>query len=672
MTSTYTPVPVDFGSQTNAELEQYVWDNINSIQDSCRQLHEDKVRKWRRLARGERSGQKKNFPWPNASDLVIQVIGTCRDILKAAIMASIWEVLPIFQTSVIGEWESGERAEEQREAIQNAMDLWAAEREELDLYRVESLWFGEAIDFGSSFTKSAFEHLEEVQKISLDGTSSSEDSDEKILVRRHGPYPVKIPFEDMGYDPKANTLEDCTFKYHRLKLTRYDLMKRRYMGIYDAKAVDKILGQFDTPTTEGPQQERQAQEGIAESSAPFNAEYYIYECWFPYFHNNKEYQIVYTYHFKTKTTLKRVYNFYPDNDNPFRMARLGYDDDGLLGYGYAEMLEHYQEEISTKHNQRNDAGTLANTSIARVSRASKLDSIFSLYPGAIVPGEQNEIEIMQLGRAAESSVPEENLSLQLAERRAGVDMSITASGSGVVNPRKGVYSAMGTFAVQQQSNRRSNLRTTDMKYSHIALGRLILKLYAHFGIHNKGRVFGKNERYLIAALSNVKLGKLDFPVRASTASINRELEKQNDMLLVNVLRQHHMGVAQLLQAVTSGQVPPEMQSYLIRTMEAADALMHTVLRNFGHDDTSRLLPKNDLVERFKAMEEFIAKQEEQNKIRSLIDGEQSTGSTLPSGGNGGAVNMAEVSNQQGESTSPIPTSGMESVQPVSNGVGRTV
>lgn len=671
MPNTFNPVPVDFGTQVNAELEQYVWDNINSIQDSCRDLHDNKVRKWRRLTRGERAPGKKNFPWPNASDLVIQVIGTCTDILKAAIMASIWEVLPIFPTSIIGEWEAGERAEEQRDAIQEAMSLWASEREELDLYRVESLWFGEAISFGTSFTKSAFEHLEEIQKISLDGTTSSEDADEKLIVKRHGPYPVKIPFEDMGYDPKANTLEDCTFKYHRLKLTKYDLLKRKYQGIYDAKAVDKILGNYDTPTTEGPQQERQAQEGIAETSAPFNAEYYIYECWFPYYHNKKEYQIVYTYHFKTKTVLKKVYNFYPDNDNPFRMARLGYDDDGLLGYGFAEMLEHYQEEISTKHNQRNDAGTLANTSIARVSRASKLDSIFSLYPGAVIPGEQNEIEIMQLGRDAQSSVPDENLSLQLAERRAGVDMAITASGSGVVNPRKGVYSAMGTFAVQQQSNRRSNLRTTDMKYSHISLGRLILKLYAHFGIHDKGRVFGNNQRYLTEALANVKLGKLNFPVRASTASVNRELEKQNDMLLVNISRQHNMGIAQLLQAVTSGNLPESLQTYLIRSMEAADALMHTVYRNFGHDDTSRLLPKNDLVERFKAMEEFMAKQEAQNKIRSLIDGESRTGATLPTGNNGGN-NMAEVSNQQGEPSTSIPTSGVEGVQSVSNGAGRSI
>lgn len=367
--------------------------------------------------------------------------------------------------------------------------------------------------------------------------------------------------------------------------------------------------------------------------------------------------------------MRAIYNFYPDNEEPFRMARLGYDDDGLLGYGYAEMLEHYQEEIATKHNQRNDAGTLRNTSIARVSRASKLDSIFSLYPGAVVPGEQNEIEIMQLGSAAESTVPEEQMSLQLAERRAGIDMGIQASGGGTQNPRKGVYSAMGTFSVMQQSNKRSNLRTTDMRYSHISLGRLVLKLYAYFGLGDKGRIFGKNEKFLVKALEAVKSGRLNFPVRASTASINRELEKQNDMLLVNVLRQHHMGIAQLMQSVVGGQVPPPLAKYLVKTIRSSDALMHQVLRNFGHDDTSRLLPDDDLVKALNEYEASLPSEEEIERSKSYgSTGSDSSrnGSTGESGANNNSI--PTINEAQTASNQLMPTSGMGGIPTVSNGV----
>lgn len=661
-----TPTPVRLGKDADSVLETYVKDNIRAIKDSLAVLHESKITKWRRLSKGQPLTEKKNFPWPNASNLVVQIIGTCKDILKAAIMASIWDVLPIYHASLVGEWEEKELGEEQRSAVEEAMNYFSSEQEELDLYRVESLWFGETIDFGTSFVKAPFEHLMEVQMVSLDGSKASVAKD---VVKKHGPTPVKLPFEDMGYDTKSSTLEECRFKYHIVKLSSYDLEERAFKGIYDRDAVKKIMGSYDTPTTTGAQQQRQQDQGIAETAAPSNAEYWIYECWFPYFHNGKRYRMIYSYHYKSNTKMRAIYNFYPDNEEPFRMARLGYDDDGILGYGYAEMLEHYQEEIATKHNQRNDAGTLRNTSIARVSRASKLDSIFSLYPGAVVPGEQNEIEIMNLGTATESTVPEEQMSLQLAERRAGIDMGIQASGGGTQNPRKGVYSAMGTFSVMQQSNKRSNLRTTDMRYSHISLGRLVLKLYAYFGLGDKGRIFGKNEKHLVKALEAVKSGRLNFPVRASTASINRELEKQNDMLLVNVLRQHHMGIAQLMQSVVGGQVPPPLAKYLVKTIRSSDALMHQVLRNFGHDDTSRLLPDNDLVKALNEYEASLPSEEEIERSKSY----GSTGSNSTRNGNtgeSGADNnsIPAVNESQTASNQLMPTSGVGGIPTVSNGV----
>jgi len=660
-----TPTPVRLGKDADSVLETYVKDNIRSIKDSLAILHESKITKWRRLARGERQTEKKNFPWPNASNLVVQIIGTCVDILKAAIMASIWDVLPIYHASLVGEWEEKELGEEQRSAVEEAMNFFSSEQEELDLYRVESLWFGEAISFGTSFVKAPFEKLMEVQMVSLDG---SKVGVEKEILKKHGPTPVKLPFEDMGYDTKSSTLEECRFKYHIIKLSKYDLEERAFKGIYDREAVKKITGNYDTPTTDGAQQKRQQDQGVTETAAPSNAEYWIYECWFPYFHNGKRYRMIYSYHYRSNTKMRAIFNFYPDNEEPFRMARLGYDDDGILGYGYAEMLEHYQEEISTKHNQRNDAGTLRNTSIARVSRASKLDSIFSLYPGAVVPGEQHEIEIMNLGTATESTVPEEQMSLQLAERRAGIDMGIQASGGGTQNPRKGVYSAMGTFSVMQQSNKRSNLRTTDMRYSHISLGRLVLKLYATFGLGDKGRIFGKNEKYLVKALEAVKSGRLNFPVRASTASINRELEKQNDMLLVNVLRQHHMGIAQLMQSVVGGQVPPPLAKYLVKTIRSSDALMHQVLRNFGHDDTSRLLPDNDLVKALNEYEKSLPTEEEIERSKSYgSTGSNGTGNA-GEGGNAGDNSVSAIPSTQTNSSEFMPTSGTQGIPTVSNGV----
>lgn len=601
-TNPIRPVKCTFGKDTDAHLEKFVYERINAIQDGTRILREIDVPEWRRLIQGKPQEETKSFPWENASNVVIQIIGTCQDILKAAIMGSIWGVLPIYTTSLVGEWDEAEQGEEQRQAIEEAMVYFASEPNELDLYRVENLWFGEGIGFGTSFVKAPYEYITEAQIVGLSGESEHTGDggrNEKDFVKHYGPTPEKMPFEDFGVDPKASTLGTADFKYHIRHLTKWQIEERRHKGLYDKDAIDKVIAQPDRNGVDVVKQQAQMDMGIHLSSQPINAEWDFFECWFKYVHpgNGKTYSILCTYHLRTRTVLKCVFNYYPENDDPFRMCRLGWDDDGIYGVGFAKMLKHYQEEVSTGHNQRCDNRTLGNTSVIRTSAISKFDSNFSVYPLATIPGEKDSIEIMQLGSNYPPDIQGEQLTLSLAERRAGVEMGVQGPGGGTTNPKKGVYSAMGTFAVMQAGNRRNNMRTADMRFAHYDLGRLILQLYAYFGIGDKGRVFGKKEEFLRRALDSVRAGRMSFPIRAATESINKELEKQNLMLLINVVKAHHMGVAQILQQIAQGgqMIPDEIKKYLIDTIKASDYLMHDLLHAFQLNDVARLLPLPDFI-----------------------------------------------------------------------------
>lgn len=596
------PVKCTFGQDIDNAVKNFVHERIESIQNATKTLRETDVPEWRKLIQGKPMDENKSFPWENCSNVVIQIIGTCQDILKAAIMGSIWGVLPIYNAALVGEWEEQEKGEDQRNALEEAMVYFASEPEELDLYRVENLWFGEGIGFGSSFTKTPYEYLTETQIVGLSsidgGDSAGETPKEEEFVRKYGPSPEKLPFEDFLVEPTASTLYLADFKCHIRHFKKWDLEDRRYKGIYEKKAIDSII---TSPDRHGPaqvQQQAQQDMGITLSSMPIQATWDVYECWFKYNHpNGKTYSLLYTYHFKSKTVLKCVFNFYPDNDDPFDMCRLGWDDDGIYGMGFAKMLKHYQEEVSTGHNQRVDNRTLGNTSILRTSRISKLDSNFSVYPLATIPGEKDEFEVMQLGTNYPPDIQGEQLTLSLAERRAGVEMGVQASGGGTTNPKKGVYSAMGTFAVMQAGNRRNNMRTADMRYAHIQLGRRILKLYSYFGLGDKGKVFGKKELFLREALKNVRSGRMTFPIRAATESVNKELEKQNLMLLINVVKQHHMGIAQILQSLAQSgpMMPDELKKFMVDTIKASDYLMQDLLRAFNMNDVARLLPLPDFI-----------------------------------------------------------------------------
>lgn len=587
------PVKTNFGKDIDTQLEKYVYDRISSIQEGTRQIRETDVKEWRRLLQGKPQQEKKSFPWENASNVVIGLSGTCKDILQAAIIGSIWGILPIYVTSLVGSWDEQEQSEEQRNALEEAMVKWSSEPNELNLYPVENLWFGEGIGFGTSFVKCPYEYITETQVLSITGDGDSAQREEVDFVKRYGPSPQKLEFEDFGVEPTASSLAIADFKYHVRRLKKWELLDRAQKGFYAKDLVDKIARM---PDRHGPAEVKdQALQdlGIYLQSCPVNAEWDVHECWFQYNHpNGRTYSIIYPYHFRSRTCLKSTFNFYPENDDPFRMCRLGWDDDGIYGVGFAKMLKYYQEEVSTGHNQRCDNRTLRNTPILRVSRVSKLDSNFAVYPLATLPGEKDEVELMEIGSSAAPDIDGEQLTISLAERRAGVELGIQGPGGGTTNPKKGVYSAMGTFAVMQAGNRRNNLRTTDMRYAHIDLGRLILKLYAYFGIGDKGRVFGKKEELLRQALNNVRQGRMEFPIKAASESVNKELEKQNLMLLVNVIKQHHMGVAQLLQSIgQAGQMIDDVnKKYLLDTIKAQDYLMQDLLRAFNMNDIARLLP----------------------------------------------------------------------------------
>lgn len=600
-----TPVNVDFGSpEANEALEKYVKDNIQALKEGLRTLHEEKVTNWRKLYRGVPKESTKNFPWKNASNVVIQLIGENCDIIRARILGTIFEIMPLWVTQLVGDWAKEAAGGEQQEAIQEFMNYVGLEPSELDLYRVESQGVDECIKFGTVMYSLPW--ITDVESECIGLSDDGKKPAFRDIIKYDGPRPEKIEFEKWAATPSASTIETANFKYKIVTLTKQQLEERFFKGIYKFEATDTSSAEEEkeaflaAPDRQGPsntQADKERDKGIQAATGYNNAEWDLYECWFPYWHNNKKFRLIYTYHVGSNRKMRGIFNFYPKNEEPWEMSRFGYSDDGLYGFGLCEMLEHYQREVTTNHNQRADNRTLGNTSVWRVDPNSKLDAIFSMYPNALVPAAEGELEKLQMGANYPSSVEEESLTLALAKSRAGTDdPGFSGAGGGTQNAKKGIYSAMGTFSVMQAGNRRVNLNITDMRYTHHKLGRKFLNQYAEFGVGERIQAFGERAKYLKMALQNVKAGRLILPIRAATASINKELEKQNDMLLTQVMQRHHQGVSQIMQAVSNPSLPAEMKQFLVGWIDSSSLLMARILRNFGHDDISRLLPERKLIE----------------------------------------------------------------------------
>jgi hypothetical protein len=182
------------------------------------------------------------------------------------------------------------------------------------------------------------------------------------------------------------------------------------------------------------------------------------------------------------------------------------------------------------------------------------------------------------------------MTLQLAQDRAGVGPSSAGQGAGTVN-KKGSYSAMGTYSVMQEGDTRANLSKTGFKHSHYSLGRLKILFDAHFGIPEQDIVaFGKQGKALKMALESIRKKKLILPIRAATGSINKEVEKQNEMLLLNNHRAHWQQQMGILQALQSPMISPIQKDYLWQTFLGANLLMTKIDKDFGFEDPSAILP----------------------------------------------------------------------------------
>jgi len=581
-----TPVriPLAVGSDTERRLRAFLRNAIRDRQRQLQPLYENRLVAWRQAYEAQPANAVRSFPFQNASNIVVPIIAIHADSLLARVMASVMKTRPMWNVKVLGDIPDSTFGEA-RAMLEEFLEYVGVEPTELDLYQVYHEFFGETIRYGTSVLKCPQIDLREEVATGVAGNGSA-SFEERVVY--NGPKPTKLAFQDFLIDESDKSTESSDFLAHIVRLRREELEERAFKGIYDRAAVNKVLLSPDRASPTTIETTKLSDAGVAPPGGETNfAEFDIYECHFKYNWNGHYCRCLVWYHEHSDTIVRAFFNYYPSCI--FIASRLFFRDDLFHGYGFAEILGPFQEEISTIHNQRRDNYTVTTMSAFRVAPDSKLWKGYKLYPSAMLPADKDEIEPMPMGQPATFTIDEERLSLDLAERRSGVSPPQQGMGAGAFTKR-GVYTAMGTLALMQDGNTRTDLNITDMRYAHTRLGRLLTQMYSEFGIGHRDVYFGQKGRLLEAALDLYQRKLLAIPVYASSASINREVEKQADMMLVNIQRMHFQTITQMMVQIANPGMPPEIKKYLMDAMESSNMLMRVVFRHFEMDAVDRLAP----------------------------------------------------------------------------------
>src|SRR6516162_8525981 len=127
-------IPAKLSEEKLSALKVYLRRRVLELTFGMKELYEDKIVKWRWAYDAKPAEDSRQFPFQNASNLIVPIIAIHTDTLHAQLMAAVFRTPPLVVARIMG--DQGQDADEIKEAYAEYMQYVGIEPQELDLYRV--------------------------------------------------------------------------------------------------------------------------------------------------------------------------------------------------------------------------------------------------------------------------------------------------------------------------------------------------------------------------------------------------------------------------------------------------------------------------------------------------------------------------------------------------------
>jgi hypothetical protein len=578
-------VPVDKLNQIFGWAKNKFW---KSVESRSKEIDGD-YRRWVDNYAAKPAQAIRTIPYYKASNFVPQLIRMHTDLLAANNVGLMFSTRPF--------WKPATFSNKPGANVLNALGEW------MDTECKYNINFFDPVDLGIFLTVKTGLHV--LKNCWVSETRDRADAEGNIKsFSRESLVIDNIPFDDLfPYPVTAQFFRDCTAIFHRLRFTKEEVEFRRHLpppfGWPAGPASSVLMGSSTNQSTTSSARDSLANDAGYSLTPDVTRPFTVIEMWGSYeLTPGKMADIVLTFNpfsGNGKDGIIRLwYNYLPGDLDPFVDLRIMPREGSIVGDCIPNILEQSQEEQAQIHNARRDKSNIVNVpGWKKKTSYTGANPSTEWYPGKVFEVDSmDDIEPLEFGGNYESMIEEENAVMALAERYSGVSSAKQGFGTGPVG-KKGIYASQATLALLSEGNQRQDIYLQRLRRSFNKQGQLIFVHYRDFAKSADWSQYGENGDFLKQAFSikdPEELRAVFFGLGASDAGANREVDRQNLLLMSNTMSAYYKEIMALAPQIA--QMPPgsPAQELSLQVLDGARELSNRILFAFNVYDRKKLVP----------------------------------------------------------------------------------
>lgn len=547
------PPEVELSDEMRRKLSLYLRQEISS----CEVEHKDFVDRMARYKGKYRTKFPtipKDFPIPNSSQITIPIIKTNTDTLTARLFQTVMAADPMASV------RTRDATDPNFQDFANDWELFldTYSKEKLEHECVLDTALTECIKLGTSVievTRRSYSY----KCIEFDSLSNSYI--QVVKEGFNGPCWYNIPIEDFWIRAEWQDPQVAPWCGKELRPCWSEIKDMAFNGELDPERINDIwrlpLNPGNLPKTVVTDQKQEQLEPVDWRA------YRIFELFVRWDMDGDgiDEELIVYYHFESNTILRCKFNTfsYRLGCRPFEVFRYKTIEYRFHGEGMCELLEHFQEEISTQHNQRLDNATIAALKIILTQKSIPgLKPGDPLWPGKIVrigmePGKA--VQAFTLGEIYPSTRENEMLSQQYVRDVSGVGEAQLGGAQPVSRT-----TAAAQLSLLEETNRRYD---KTLKGFRRTIGRIYNRTTDLFNQTGTGglaeRWFGQERGSRIEQMITMPADSLYQGIKvqivSTKATVNREVELQTNIALMQLMIQNFQQLLGLVQQLAPQFIP---------------------------------------------------------------------------------------------------------------------